>query len=72
MTLLVNITTKGNICGDCALAIRSRIERQQGVKAVAVDNAGVAVAFDEQRISQEEVRTIARRVLRRHGHPPVR
>lgn len=58
-----------SICGDCALAIRMTIEEQEGVEAVAVNGAGIAVAFDETRISGREIEMLARASLVKHGHP---
>ncbi|MEK6743259.1 MAG: heavy-metal-associated domain-containing protein [Nitrospirota bacterium] len=55
-------------CGDCSVALRRFLGGMDGVNAVAVENGGVAVDFDERKIPEEQVQKLARDSIEKLGY----
>ncbi len=57
-----------NLCGDCSLALRRFVGGMDGVISVDAENGMVAVRFDEEKIDEQQLTTIAKQSIERLGY----
>ncbi len=57
-----------NLCLDCSFALKRFIGGLDGVDSIDVEQGKVVVSFDENRIDQEKLSSIARDSIRKLGY----
>jgi len=64
----ISLKVQRQFCGECSLALRRFIGGLDGVNAVVVENGALAVDFDERKLTDEQVRKLARESVEKLGY----
>ena len=62
------LNVENNFCEECSLALRRFIGNVDGVESIDVEEGKVAVAFDEAKITEEELSRITRDSIEKLGY----
>jgi copper chaperone CopZ len=64
----VALAVRKQFCEECSLALRRFIGGMDGVESIEVGNGTIDITFDETRISEDRVRTLARDSVEKLGY----
>jgi copper chaperone CopZ len=55
----VTLSVQKQFCAECSLALRRFVGNMDGVESVDVENGKIVIDFDEAKIPEDRVKTIA-------------
>ncbi len=55
-------------CEECSLALRRFIGHMKGVESIEVQDGGIAVEYDSEKISDEQVARVVRESVEKLGY----
>ncbi|MHB8879871.1 MAG: heavy-metal-associated domain-containing protein [Thermodesulfovibrionales bacterium] len=64
----ITLNVEKNFCEECSLALRRFIGHMEGVESIDVEEGKVAVAFDETKITEEQLIRITRDNIEKLGY----
>ena len=64
----ITLNVEKNFCEECSLALRRFIGHMEGVESIDVEEWKVAVAFDETKITEEELSRITKDSIEKLGY----
>jgi len=64
----ITLNVEKNFCEECSLALRRFIGHMDGVESIDVEEGKVAVAFDEAKVTEEELCRITRDSIEKLGY----
>ena len=64
----ITLNVEKNFCEECSLALRRFIGHMEGVESIDVEEGKVAVAFDETKITEEELSRITKDSIEKLGY----
>ncbi len=64
----ISLNVQKQFCEECSLALRRFVGNIDGVESVDVENGRIIISFDEFRITQDRVRTIASDSVEKLGY----
>jgi len=64
----IKLNIEKNFCEECSLALRRFIGHMEGVESIDVEEGKLAVAFDEAKITEEELYRITKDSIEKLGY----
>jgi copper chaperone CopZ len=64
----IALNVQKQFCAECSLALRRFVGNMDGVETVDVENGKIVIDFNETKIPEDRVRTIARDSLEKLGY----
>ncbi len=64
----VSFSVEKNFCEECSLALRRFIGNMEGVESIDVEEGKIAVSFDGEKISEEELLRLTKDSIEKLGY----
>jgi copper chaperone CopZ len=64
----VIFSVQQQFCAECSLALRRFVGNMDGVESVDLENGKIVIDFDEAKIAEDRVKTIARDSAEKLGY----
>ena len=64
----ISLNVQKEFCEECSLALRRFIGKMEGVTSIEVENGKIVIAFDDGRITEEDVLKLSQDSIEKLGY----
>ncbi len=65
----ISLNVRKEFCEECSLALRRFMGKMEGVDSVDTENGKIVIAFDDSKVTEERIISIARDSVEKLGYP---
>jgi len=64
----LSINVEKHFCEECSLALRRFVGHMEGIESIDVEEGKIAIAFDDSKVTKEELSRITRDSIEKLGY----